>query len=154
MSNEIEKNPETKDPSEVAGDLYQEYVLKVKEEWKQEWADELEEQGRKSTAQKAQNLAYFYAREGGDPHQVVFYLEKTNLPEDKKWETLAENFEARANYAFANIDDKREKMARTKGRRTDLNVKALSKEIVFLEERIKYYRQNAKLLRQGAETAS
>jgi len=128
MAYEIEKNSEAEDPVEGARNIYREYALSSKETWKQEWKDKFSEAS-------AEDLANFYASEGGDSNQVVFYLEAAKLDEREKWAILAQNFEARADFAYQKADEAGDK-----------------KEIERLKTRVNVYKEQAQALRRGTET--
>lgn len=138
MAQEKESNMETAEAVDSAKDLYQEYFLELKEQWNKEWSDELE--GRDSNVseeERAETLASHYAKdakEGGNSNQVVFYLEKTDLGEKEKWEILAQNFEARADFVYQKADDARNK-----------------KEKVKFKARVNIYKNQAQTLRRGIE---
>lgn len=130
MADEIEQNPEAEDAVGEARNLYNEYAFSVKETWKQVWKDELLE-----SETDAEGLANFYANEGGDPNQVVYYLENTNLEEKEKWKILAQSFIVRAEFTYEKADDATNK-----------------KEAKKLKARVDFYKAQAQTLRRGHDT--
>lgn len=129
MADEIKQNPEAEDAAGEARNLYNEYALSVKETWKQAWKDEL-----LKTETDAESLANFYANEGGDLNQVIYYLENTDLGEKEKWEILAESFEVRVEFTHQQADDATDKKEKEK-----------------LKARVNNYKTQAQTLRRGIE---
>ena len=127
MTDEIEQNPEAEDPVESARNIYNEYALSAEKTGQQDWQDRLQEAD-------AESLANFYAQEGGDPNQVVFYLEKTGFGEKEKWEILAQNFKSRADFAYERLDDAEDE-----------------KEIEKFKAGVDIYKKQAQTLRRGLE---
>lgn len=130
MADEIKQNPEAEDAAGEARNLYSEYTLSVKETWKQAWKDEL-----LKTETDAESLANFYANEGGDPNQVVYYLENTDLGEEEKWSILAQSFKTRAEFTYQRADDAKVKKEKEK-----------------LKARVNNYKAQAQTLRRGLDT--
>ena len=128
MADEIEQNSEAEDAVGEAGNLYREYALLAKEnDREQVWQDEL-------SKASAEDLANFYANEGGDPTQVVFYLENADLKDEEKWEILAQSFEARTEFTHQQADEAKDKKEKEK-----------------LKARVNTYKDQAQTLRRGLE---
>lgn len=129
MADEIKQNPEAEDAAGEARNLYSEYALSAQENDRQQtWRDKLAEAN-------AEDLANFYAQEGGDSNQVVFYIEETGLKEIEKWKILAKNFEARADFTYEHLDEAKDKKEREK-----------------LKARVNNYKAQAQTLRRGLDT--